>query len=620
MKKTLLVFGLLSSAAMSFSQQRLILAESYSQASCGPCASYNPGFSTLLDNNTSKIVAIKYQVSWPGYDPMYNQNTSEIDARTSYYSITSVPKRVMDGTVGALGAPTVAADQTAINNRFAVDSPVSMTISHTIAPGFATADITVSITSPNIWNPSNTVLQLAMIEKQITFTSAPGSNGETEFHNVMRKMYPNASGTPVVASNFSSVGGTQTFTFTNVAIPSYIYDLNQIGFIAWVQNNTTKEVYQAGISEPVALADYAVVNSLTVPNDYSCSTDLSGAVAVLKNPGTTTITSATVNYKIDNGTVQTVPFTGSITSNGTANFNIPTTAVSSGSHTLTSYLTNINNSGISTAVGTTSKSFARISVAGSTGQFIQNFTTGFFPYSNYFVSSPSNDNWARSTTNSGSLKYNCYSIGDGKSGSVYIAPIDMTSLSTHVMTFDVAYKQYDATSNDKLTVYASSDCGQNWSKVYEKSGATLKTGAAITSSFTPTTSEWRTESVDLTSFSTSNKLILKYVATSNYGNNIYVDKINLGTLSVSEDQLEASELLIYPNPASDKLNINFNAENSDYNVILTDNSGRILISNSYTSLSGSQNFEMSLAGIAPGNYIVSVLSEKGSFNGKVIIK
>jgi hypothetical protein len=166
MKKTLLVFGLLSSAAMSFSQQRLILAESYSQASCAPCASYNPGFSTLLDNNTSKIVAIKYQVSWPGYDPMYNQNTSEIDARTSYYSITSVPKRVMDGTVGALGAPTVAADQTAINNRFAVDSPVSMTISHTIAPGFATADITVSITSPNIWNPSNTVLQLAMIKNK----------------------------------------------------------------------------------------------------------------------------------------------------------------------------------------------------------------------------------------------------------------------------------------------------------------------------------------------------------------------------------------------------------------------------------------------------------------------
>ncbi len=620
MKKTLLVFGLLSSAAMSFAQQRLILAESYSQASCGPCAAANPGFTTFLATNASKMVAIKYQVSWPGYDPMYNQNPTDIGARTSYYGVTGVPTRVMDGTIDALAAPTVPADQTTVDNRYAVTSPVSMTITHSIDPGFATADITVTITAPNTWNPSNTVLQLAMVEKQITFASAPGTNGETEFHNVMRKMYPSASGTPVIASNFSSAGGTQTFTFTNVTVPSYIYDLNQIGFIAWVQNNTTKEVYQAGVSEPIALADYAVVNNLTVPNDYSCSTDLTGAVAVLKNPGTTTITSATVNYKIDNGTVQTAPFTGSIAPNGTVNFNIPTVAVSSGSHTLTSYLTNINNSGISTAVGTATKSFARISAAGSTGQLVQNFSVSAFPYANYYVSSATNDNWVRSTANTGSLKYNNYSIASGKSGSVFIAPIDMSSISNHIMTFDVAYRQYSSNYSDGLEVFVSTDCGTNWASVYSKSGSGLSTGAVTTSSFTPTTSaDWRNETVDLTGYATASKLNIKFVGTSDYGNNLYIDNINIGNLGVKE-QAELSNFNIFPNPATDKLNVNFTAENTDYTVAITDVAGRVLTSNTYSNISGSQNIEVSLAGITAGNYIVTVSCENGAYNKKVVIK
>jgi len=60
-------------------------------------------------------------------------------------------------------------------------------------------------------------------------------------------MLPSPTGTAVVASNFNAANGTQTFTFSGIAIPTYIYNPNEIGFVAWVQNNTTKEVYQAGI-------------------------------------------------------------------------------------------------------------------------------------------------------------------------------------------------------------------------------------------------------------------------------------------------------------------------------------------------------------------------------------
>src|SRR6218665_1048323 len=589
----------------------MVFAESFSQASCGPCAAQNPAFTALLNANTTKIVAIKYQVSWPGYDPMFNQNPTEIDSRVSYYGISGVPDRVMDGT-------NMDVTQSAIDTRYAVASPVTMTISHNIDPGFATADITVTITAPNVWNPTNTVLRLAMVEKDIVFATAPGSNGETQFHNVMRKMVGGTAGTPVVASNFSSAGGSQVFTFNDVAIPSYIYDLSEVAFIAWVQDNTTKEVHQAGMSQPVGLDDYAVVESLSVPTNYSCATDLTGATAVLANDGQTAITSATVNYQIDGGTVQTAPFTGNIAVGGTTNFAIPTTNVASGSHTLTTYLTNINASGSTSPVGTASTSFATISAAGATGPFVQNFANSSFPYANYHVYSASGDNWARVSTNTGSLKYNNYAFTAGKKGDVYIAPVDMTSMSGSTMTFDVAYRQYQS-ENDKLEVFASTDCGSTWTSLYSKQGSTLSTGAAQTAGFTPASAnDWRNESVNLSAYATASKLHLKFVATSAYGNNLYIDNINIGTASL--ETLEAIEMQVYPNPASDVVNIDFTGNGNDYTVAIVDVTGRQLVTKVITSVEGAQSIELPVSGLASGNYIVTLNTVGGVSTSHIVIK
>jgi hypothetical protein len=90
MKKVLLfslvTIGLLQ---VSFGQyQRTVLFEEFTQASCGPCASQNPGFNALLDENSDKTLAIKYQVWWPGFDPMYLQNEPDVDSRVGYYSVS----------------------------------------------------------------------------------------------------------------------------------------------------------------------------------------------------------------------------------------------------------------------------------------------------------------------------------------------------------------------------------------------------------------------------------------------------------------------------------------------------------------------------------------------------
>lgn len=612
MKKLLLSISALTLVGVSFAQQRKVLVESFSQASCAPCAAQNPALEALLVANPTKAVAIKYQVSWPGYDPMYLQNTTEIDARVNYYNISGVPDRVLDGT-------NQDATQTNIDNRYAVASPINMTIAHTINPGFATADVNVTITAPAVWNPSSTVLHVGMIEKTISFASAPGSNGETEFHNVMRKMLSGWTGNAVVASNFASAGGSQTFTFTNVAIPSYIYDLNEVGFVAWVQNTTSKEVYQANMSEPVALADYGIVQSVSVPEGYSCANTITGATGTVLNQGNTTITSATINYSLNGGAVQTIPYTGNLASGATYNFSIPTlTVASSGTQVISSYLTNINGSGLTNPIGTATTTFSRVTSNGATGAFVQNFSNASFPYNDYYVTSPTGDNWVRNTANSGCLKYNNFSFASGKNGETYLAPVDLNSNTNKAMKFDVAYAQYQ-NENDKLDVLVSTDCGATWTNVYTKQGATLSTVPAQTTAFTPTAAQWRNETVDLTAFGSATKLIVKFKATSAYGNNLYVDNINIGgTAGIAEENL--MNVNIFPNPANDIVNVVFEGNGGDYNIVISDLVGRIVSNTTSVNANGSTKAELSISDLNAGNYLVTISNGTSKYTQTLMVK
>ncbi len=77
---TLIAAVLLLSSGLYAQSQRLVLLEHFTQASCGPCATYNPSIHTWLVNNPDKITSINYHTSWPGYDPMYNHNTVDMQA------------------------------------------------------------------------------------------------------------------------------------------------------------------------------------------------------------------------------------------------------------------------------------------------------------------------------------------------------------------------------------------------------------------------------------------------------------------------------------------------------------------------------------------------------------
>lgn len=106
--------------------------------------------------------------------------------------------------------------------------------------------------------------------------------------------------------------------------------------------------------------------------------------------------------------------------------------------------------------------------------------------------------------------------------------LDLSNLSTVLLTFDVAYAPYSVTLFDGLAIEVSSDCGETWSPTaYDKSGAALATAANSISPWSPSSAaDWRNDTLDLSSFGGST-ILIRFKAICGYGNGLYIDNIVL---------------------------------------------------------------------------------------------
>ena len=312
MKKFYTFTVLLLAYSMTYAQtQRLILLEHFTQASCGPCASYNPAMQALITQpaNQDKIIAVKYQTSWPGVDPMNAHNPGEVQTRVNLYGVTGVPNSVIDGNVFN-GSP-VDWGQDTIDNRTVVTSPFEMFVSHSFDEGLDSIIVTVKIKATQAVSGANLLAHIAVIENHISFATAPGSNGEKDFYSVMKKMLPNANGTSI-GSTFDindSIEITQSWAMRN------IYDLDEIAVVAWVQNSSTKEVHQAAKSPAATFTaqnttEVALKSVIDFPNT-SCDGNYE-TKAIIRNNGSATLTSLTLEYTVNNGTPTSINWSGNL--------------------------------------------------------------------------------------------------------------------------------------------------------------------------------------------------------------------------------------------------------------------------------------------------------------------
>ncbi|MDR0803408.1 M43 family zinc metalloprotease [Fluviicola sp.] len=168
----------------------------------------------------------------------------------------------------------------------------------------------------------------------------------------------------------------------------------------------------------------------------------------------------------------------------------------------------------------------------------EGFVSTTFPPAGWTILNTNNSTtWARSTaagkapTTGNSVKFDNYNVNDATDDELRLPKLDITAYSSAQLTFDVAYAPYNAAYYDGLEVLVSTNCGGTFTSVYSKSYTTLATANATISAFTPTTSQWRSETIDLTPYVGNSSVWIAFRNLSGNGNNLYLDNINITGVS-----------------------------------------------------------------------------------------
>ena len=644
MKKITLSFSLLITSLTVFSQTpRLSLYEEFTGENCPPCASTNPGLNLILASptNTPKIVAIKWQVPIPSAPSntwsLYQTNKVEIDWRWKTLAsggygytpaINSAPSSKIDGqeasVFGASSGHPANLNNNVISSAAAVPSEFSINMTRAWNQAYSAVNLTVNIQATQSFSATgNLIFRLVMIERHVHFVTAPGTNGEKDFEDVAVKSFPTLqNGTPMTVGTWS-VGQTQTFTI-NCPLPSYIRDKSEIAFVGFIQDDGNQKVAQAGLANSEGLSNDAKAISAFVPN-LSCTNTIAPDVTI-KNNGNNGITNFTITPYIDGIIKPIFSWSGNLAVGASTTMAIGSISVSGGSHTFSYNISAVSGTDNNLVNNSATTKFVTISNY-QTNPIVEGFTSTFPPLNWSTFNATSGPSWVKSTSCGGfglsseSTKMDFYTYAAGTINELILPPINLAGVITPTLTFDLAYATY-ATEADKLEVFVSDDCGDNWTNVYNKSGTNLNTAPATTSPFVPSAAQWRNESVNLFGYSNPSVLI-KFVATSAYGNNLYIDNVNLSQLNpvgIFSSPLSNINIEVFPNPTSGDVNLTVNSiNNSNYRINLINSLGQVIFEKNFNFSIGINNIQIDTKQYPEGIYNVVLESNSIKTTKKITV-
>ena len=96
--------------------------------------------------------------------------------------------------------------------------------------------------------------------------------------------------------------------------------------------------------------------------------------------------------------------------------------------------------------------------------------------------------------------------------------IDLTNINEPTLSFDHAYAQFNANNVDGLRIDVTTDCGANWTTIFNAVGDSLATVTPQGSWWTPACGEWASNEIDLSAFN-GEIISIRFVAVNDYGNN-----------------------------------------------------------------------------------------------------
>ncbi|MEO8765490.1 MAG: choice-of-anchor J domain-containing protein [Ginsengibacter sp.] len=264
--------------------------------------------------------------------------------------------------------------------------------------------------------------------------------------------------------------------------------------------------------------------------------------ATVRNSGTATLTSVTINVNLDGLNVTPILFPLTLSPGKDTILSLAPIAAVTGLHTVTIAASDPNGTTDTFSNNDTLESFIYIHSAIATLPFAQDFTQQNFPPAGWQVWNPNGGTvtWERDSlsgfTAAGAATVQNFDYQEAGQMDELVSPgIDLGPYDRASLSFSVAYAVIDGvdvSAWDGLEVYISGDGGANYHLAYKKTGNQLKTIMGQQADpFVATIgvqSQWRTEKVDLTPYIVDGKkMFIKFRNTNAYGNNLYLDDISV---------------------------------------------------------------------------------------------
>ena len=242
------------------------ILERITSSTCAPCAAFNEFvFNDFHAQRQNEYIYIAYHVNWPGAGDPYQ--TIEANNRTiTYYEEGGVPALYVDGIKADWSGIDLWSEATPIIND-ALDTALSKDAYFEIT----SADATITMGDKVELNleimpylSGEYTIRAAVYEKETT--ENVGTNGETEFPNVMMKMIPNEQGTIVDFTADTAYQNTLEADMSN----AFVEEWDDLEVIIFIQDDSTKSIMQA-----IKVAD------ITLSTD---EIDNENAISIYPNP------------------------------------------------------------------------------------------------------------------------------------------------------------------------------------------------------------------------------------------------------------------------------------------------------------------------------------------------
>lgn len=561
---------------------RNAVIEEWTGIYCQYCPTGHAAVQTAITNNPGRVVGINVHTGGyaapNGADPDFRTPSGDVNA--SGFTITGYPSSTLNRkTIGGSQTyhPANSNQADKVPAVLAQVSEVNMDITATldIVTRVLTVDVEYYYTA-NAPNGTN-YMYVAILQNNVEGPQTGGAtynpsailaNGKYN-HMHMFRGYMTANWGDAI--NSTTMGSTNTMSYTQTlpaSINGVALDVANIEIAAFINDGVQAAGnILTGLSVHPTLTGFStaneVINVSSMADDLllcAMSAQTISPTTTLKNWGSSNLTSATITYNIDGGTPVVMNWTGNIAPglSEAVTLNPITFTPVAGTSTLTVAVTNPNGVADNVNDNTSTVDF---DVEGPTTATTTVVTLNL-----------STDRYGTETT------WNVKNSG----GTTIASGGPYADMAANGTTAQPAVNM-TLSSNECYTFTIEDSYGDGIDSGYGAGSFTIKDG--------------------------NNNILVSG------GDFLSVDagKFTTGS-TIGLDEMVLENLTIYPNPATDVLNVEFTTESADAVVSILDLSGRVIATQKGSDVS------FPVADLASGSYLVRIATANGTVTENVVIK